>query len=400
MTYDIPTALPRSTDHGTRLTTADLAADLALTRIAASFRFLLAITPRDADTARRAFLDGEDTDPVFTYRDLDIDPDVLATLLQWIDVEAVEDEDLSLLLHAKHRELEVQLEMLRARGTPDFLRLSLKLYGTASPELLATAEEILDALPPNPPHHDRLDAEQFHQLAETEIEHYRELDADIGIHAEVRSDVSGILVQGNTLLISSAASVARARAQALIQHEIGTHLVTHVNGSGQPIRTLSEGLAGYDETQEGLAVLAEIGCGQLTVSRLRQLATRVLAVHRLVEGASFTDAYRELVDRGVPQASAFMTAMRVYRCGGFTKDAIYLRGLVDLLAHLRADGDLSLLFLGKFSLEDLPRIRELADRSMLAPARVTPRYLTDPDATARLAAAAAADDLTTIATAA
>ena len=57
---------------------------------------------------------------------------------------------------------------------------------------------------------------------------------------------------------------------ALLQHEVGTHLVTHVNGSAQPIKVLGTGFAGYDETQEGLAVLAEIACGGLTAFRLLQ----------------------------------------------------------------------------------------------------------------------------------
>ena len=60
--------------------------------------------------------------------------------------------------------------------------------------------------------------------------------------------------------------------------------MTQVNGTHQPIKVLGVGLAGYDETQEGLAVLAEIACGGLTAFRLRQLAGRVVAVHRLIGG--------------------------------------------------------------------------------------------------------------------
>ena len=39
--------------------------------------------------------------------------------------------------------------------------------------------------------------------------------------------------------------------------------------------------------------------------------------------------------------------MRVFRSGGMTKDAIYLRGLVELLEHLGAGGSLDPLWLGK-----------------------------------------------------
>ena len=77
------------------------------------------------------------------------------------------------------------------------------------------------------------------------------------MHAEVRPDVNGVMVSGDVLLIGPETKVQRARAQALLHHEVGTHLVTQANGSHQPIKVLGVGLAGYDETQEGLAVLAE-----------------------------------------------------------------------------------------------------------------------------------------------
>ena len=88
--------------------------------------------------------------------------------------------------------------------------------------------------------------------------------------------------------------------------------------------------------------------------------------------------------------------MRVYRAGGLTKDAIYLRGLLDLLDHLRGGGDLELLFLGKFALRDLPLVQDLHDRDVLCPARLRPRWLLDPLARERLERAAATDDLTTL----
>src|SRR5690606_21754765 len=139
------------------------------------------------------------------------------------------------------------------------------------------------------------------------------------------------------------------------------------------------------------AVLAEVGCGGLTPFRLRQLAVRVLTVHRMLGGASFREAYQALVEAGIPAGAAYSTTMRIYRSGGLTKDAIYLRGLLDLLDHLRSGGTLELLFLGKFALRDLPLVQDLHDRGVLCPARLRPRWLLDPQAVERLAAAAATD---------
>lgn len=378
------------------LSAADLAVDHRLALLSQSFRFLLEVTPVDADDLRDDFLEGREPDPGFTYRELDTDPDVVRAELDAIDVGEVEDPVLGQLLRAKHREMELQLDMLEARDTADFLPLSVELYGGVSPSLRTQAETLLASITRTEAGDEALDAEEFLALAEDEIAHYRAEDPDLDMHAEIRTDVNGVMVSGDTLLIGPETKVQRARAQALLHHEVGTHLVTQANGSHQPIKVLGVGLAGYDETQEGLAVLAEIACGGLTAFRLRQLASRVVTVHRMIGGASFAEAHEALVADGFPESSAWTTVMRVYRSGGMTKDAIYLRGLVELLEHLGSDGSLDQLWLGKFSLRDLPLIGDLEDRGLLRPPRVLPRYLHDPATDANLARAAGTEDLSTL----
>jgi uncharacterized protein (TIGR02421 family) len=175
------------------------------------------------------------------------------------------------------------------------------------------------------------------------------------------------------------------RVHALLQHEVGTHIVTHVNGSHQPLRLLGAGLADYEETQEGLAVFAEYLVGGLTARRLRQLAARVIAVHQMVAGESFPSVHRHLVDNGVGAIEAFTITMRVFRSGGLTKDAVYLQGLRSVVNHIGAGGSLDSLWLGKMSLADVPHIDALRQRGVLHDPLLQPRYLDDPDARRRLA---------------
>lgn len=59
-----------------------------------------------------------------------------------------------------------------------------------------------------------------------------------------------------TLFIPATASFREDRVEPLIQHEIGTHVVTYRNGESQPLSLLAVGLPGYEETQEGLAIMA------------------------------------------------------------------------------------------------------------------------------------------------
>ncbi len=378
------------------LSTEDLAVDHRLALLSGSFRFLLDITPVDADDRRDDFLAGRDPEPSFTYRELETDPDVVRAELDSIDLGTVEDPVLGQLLRAKHREMELQLDMLAARDTDDFLPLSVELYGGVSPTLRTQAEEVLRSITRTEPSGEALDAKGFLAVAEAEIARYRDEDPDLAMHAEIRSDVNGVMVSGDVLLIGPETRVQAERAEALLHHEVGTHLVTQANGTHQPIKVMGVGLAGYDETQEGLAVLAEIACGGLTAFRLRQLASRVVTVHRMIGGATFAEAHDALVADDFPAGSAYTTVMRVYRSGGMTKDAIYLRGMVELLEHLGAGGTLDQLWLGKFSLRDLPLIGDLQDRGLLRPPRVLPRYLHDPATHANLARAAGTEDLSTL----
>lgn len=378
------------------LAVIDRAVDHQLSQLGQSFRFVLDVTPVDADDVKDAFLAGEVDEPVFTYRELETDPEVLQTVLERIDVGVVRDGTVASLLAGKKRELGLQLAMLRARGSADFRSLSVELFGGVRPDLLTAAEAILARVEPQPWGGERLTAEEFLELAREEIDYYRALEPDVDIHAELRPDSTGVMVSGNLLLIGPEASVDCDRAAALVQHEIGTHLVTQVNGSHQPLQVFGTGLAGYDETQEGLAVLAEIASGELTVSRVRQLAGRVVTVHRMLGGSSFRDCWAALVDDGFHPGAAYTTVMRVFRSGGLTKDAVYLRGLLELLAHLRHGHRLDALFLGKFSLVDLPLVDELAARGVLRAPVLLPRWFDDPAGRARLDAAAHTTDPTAL----
>jgi uncharacterized protein (TIGR02421 family) len=354
------------------------------------------VTPIDLVAARRQF-DRDGATPDFEYRPLEDDPAVSAKRLADVDVDSVEDPTLASLLMAKAREVGLQLDMLACRGTRDFLTMSIELYGAVSPGLMAEAEAILDRVPtPTRDDGPRLDARQIAAAAQVELDHYRALAPDIETHVEVREGSTGLMVSNGVLLIAPTSSVTSARIEALLHHEIGVHVVTHVNGANQPLHVLATGLAGHDETQEGLAVLAEHLVGGLDAARLRQLAARVVAVHQMLEGAEFPEVHRILVDTGVPRTQAFTITTRVFRSGGLTKDAVYLRGLRDLIDHLAAGHELDTLWLGKMPLESVPLVAEMHRRGALVDPLLHPRFLDDPIARDRLAAIANVSSLSSL----
>lgn len=375
------------------LVPGDLAIDRELADIALGYRFLLDVTPVDLIGVRRRFVD-DGKPPEFSYRPLEHDVAAVADQLAKVAAQTVEDATLSHLVRAKQREVALQLEMLRCRGSTDFLPLSMELYGAVSPSLLAAAEQLLDEIEvPAQDGQQALDAVTFARRVEAELDRYRAVFPEIEVRVDVRDDGTGVLFTNGDLLIASTARVPISRVDALLQHEVGTHVVTYVNGMRQPLRLLAAGLAGYDETQEGLAVLAEHLVGGLTAGRLRQLAARVVAVHQMVEGASFAEVHRALVHAGVQQGPAFSIAVRVFRAGGLTKDAVYLRGLIDIMTHLRTGHDLEVLWLGKMALADAPLVEELRTRQVLLQPTLRPRYLDDPAARSRLHQAATTTSL-------
>jgi uncharacterized protein (TIGR02421 family) len=363
-------------------------ADRRLSEITATFDFLLQVTPVNtarvwAEFQRRAFA----IVPEFDYRPLVVDAAALKRRLYAIRTDRLEDPTLAQLLDDTRDELDRRITMLTDRNTPRFLQGSLQVYGGVDDALHRLAREVLSALEPREDEGDAaaLDAAEFTALAECELAYYRELDPTLEATAEVSGEVPGVMVSKGRLLVGKAVTIAAARADALIQHEIGTHVLTHHNGAAQPLSQLASGLAGYEELQEGIAVFMEYLAGGLLPTRLRTLAARVVAVRCLTDGAGFPEAFRELTGRyGVRERAAFTLCMRVYRSGGLTKDLVYLRGLVQLLEYLRSGGELEPLFLGKVALAHIPLMRELRWRQVLRPPSLLPRCLATEQGAARL----------------
>jgi len=372
-----------------RITEAVRECDHRLAEISQSFDLLLHVTPVNAHQAWERFRHGGcQSAPEFLYRPRPDDPSLMKRRLFSIPLERIEDPSLAAIFRAKQDELDRQTTLLADRNTPRFLLGCRQIFGDVEPSLLSLAKTILRDIPPHT-HDDRkgdvLAVEEFAEMARAEIAHYRKQDPTLAARVEVRDDITGILVSKGNFLIGTDTRVARARVEATLAHEIGTHALTYHNGRQQPLQELYCGMAGYEPLQEGIAVLAEYLVGGLSRPRLRLLAGRVLAVELLTEGADFLETYRHLHDQGrFSQQTAFTIAMRVHRGGGYTKDAVYLRGLSSLLQYLAKGGDLEALMVGKITLELLPFIEELRWRQVLQPPRLTPRYLASAQARQRL----------------
>jgi uncharacterized protein (TIGR02421 family) len=364
--------------------------DRRLAEIGDSFDVLLQATPINAAAAWNSFRRNSfQKSPRFEYRPLAVDPGLMKRRLYEIPMERIEDPTLTHLLLQKQDELDRKITLLSDIDTPRFLQGSLQIYGGVEPSLSGLADELLRGISPRRRDGrpgDRQSATEFAARAQAEIDYYRSRYPEFLAQATVRDDLySGLMVSGGNLLIGREASIPAARVEALLQHEIGTHLLTYYNGCAQPFRQLESGLAGYDVLQEGLAVLAEYLVGGLDAARMRVLAARVAAVQQMLGGATFVDTFRFLHGEcGIVQQTAYTITMRVHRGGGLTKDAIYLRGVIEMLDYLQSGGTLEPLWVGKIAADHIPLMRELEHRQILRPPPLRPRFIDTPAAIEKL----------------
>jgi uncharacterized protein (TIGR02421 family) len=365
---------------------AALDADRKLDSIASSFDFLLSVSPINTqDAMARFFGRDEEVPPKFRYRPLTVDPDIAKRALYEVDLSRLEDPLLERLLSEKRRELDYQLTLLATRNTPGFRPASMLLYGTVSPQLLSDAHAILASTPPASMPGKKVGAHDVAAAASRLIDRYRMVDDRFQAKVEVRDDVSGLLVSGGRLLISSTTSMAQSRLDALLSHEISVHLLTYFNGSTQGLSIFRTGLAQYEGIQEGLGVFAEWAVGGLTRARLRLLAGRVVAVEAMIDGAGFIDVYRRLTqDLGFSRKAAFDLCARVFRSGGFAKDAIYLKGFRAVVDRVATGASLDAFWLGKIAPEHVDAIEELLLRGLLQAPVFVPDFLARDDAKSRI----------------
>ena len=74
--------------------------------------------------------------------------------------------------------------------------------------------------------------------------------------------------------------------------------------------------------------------------RLRRIALRVKAIAMALDGADFIEVFRSFIEAGQSEEESFQSTMRCFRGGdvlgstAFTKDTVYLKGMLEVYAFL------------------------------------------------------------------
>jgi uncharacterized protein (TIGR02421 family) len=174
----------------------------------------------------------------------------------------------------------------------------------------------------------------------------------------------------------------------LLEHEALVHSLTALNGRQQPLLpSLALSSPRTTATQEGLATFAEQITGSIDIERMKRVSLRIEAVAMALAGADFVQVFRYFLEAGQNEVESFSSTQRVFRgvplTGGcaFSKDTVYLRGLIGLHTFFRSALRqrklrlCRLLFAGKMTLADVQRFEPLFDSGVIAPPRWLPEWV-------------------------
>lgn len=345
--------------------------DKELYKLAKNFEVLGFVNPLNVEKEKQRFFKSKFTvNPSFSYKPLTIDPHAFKAKMYGLKVEQLEDVHIRQVYIDIIRSYTDKVDLLNTLGTENFLYNSLRYFGEPNAQDIANANFLLycEELP-------QFENETHLEMAEVKAK-FKEEGARYGFAYNVQ-EVSHIpsdalvINSKRLLMLKKGAKFTPTRLNALLNHEIGVHMVTTMNAQEQPLKFLSLGLPRNTYTQEGLAIMSELLSGCLSIGRLKELGLRVLAVHYMAKGYDFKTTFERLKDEhNVNEDKLFYLVTRVYRGGGFTKDFLYLKGFRKVLDMQARDVKLDNLFLGKTTHTHLTILNELVDRKILNP----PKY--------------------------
>ena len=319
--------------------------------------------------------------------------------LDAISREADPDHPIGHYLCDSARSWSIAAELLEALGTPEVTTHSVRLFGRPDEQLPGAGPTTREAA-----HHfidiaNELDREL---LAPSECVAISATALQLQLQSALDDFFDKRVIEvvlDPDLIAKAAAGANRIRLRhgaafsdydrhQLIEHEAFVHSLTALNGREQPhLQSLALSSPRTTATQEGLATFAEQITGAIDIERMKRISLRIEAVAMALEGADYLQVFHYFRDAGQSDADSFTSAQRVFRgvplTGGsaFTKDTVYLRGLVSVHTFFRwalRHNKLLLcrrLFAGKMTLGDVQRWEPLFDSGVLVPPRWLPKWV-------------------------
>ena len=350
--------------------------DANLNRLVQKIELLNYINPLNIESEKKQFFSSKyNYEPKFKYPKKRFNGFKLHRLFFSQRLERIEDEDIRALYEDIIYDHSGLIECIETIGQGrKFYYNSLKSFGTPTEKDLENAKFIL-----------RFDDSEFDEsmLPMYNVEDAKAYFAEFSKRYDFNYNIifsnnisAAAMVRNNTqtLVLRKNHKFSKNQLEVLANHEIGVHMVTTFNAINQPLKVFSNGFPNNVETQEGLAVYAEYMSGCLTLTRLKELSYRVIAVDSLAKGYDFSATFDLLHNQyKLNRDKAFSISLRVHRGGGFTKDHLYLSGLRNIFDYAKESRDLDILLTGKMSQEYIPVVNKMKSLGLAN----TSKYYTD-----------------------
>lgn len=291
--------------------------------------------------------------------------------------------------------------MLMHVGTPEFTEYSIKIYGR--PDAVYKLQgltavdgarfflDITENLLGNPniqPTETNISAADFASWLKAEVDEFFQHDSvkvvvDEKLSSKALAGATRIRVRGNAVF-------SQLDKDQLLHHEAFVHTATQLNGRKQMnLQSLGLGAPRTTRTQEGIAVIAELATNSIDLNRLRRIALRVIAVKKALDGADFIDLFKFFLESGQTEQESVKSAQRIFRGGAvkggvvFTKDSVYLQGLLEVHTFLRLairenkPNLVKNLFAGRLTMADALRLDPYFENGWLKPPVYMPTWASD-----------------------
>lgn len=305
------------------------------------------------------------------------------------------------LIYKTARSYTSAAHMIGAIGTPDFTRYSIELYGKPNDAYKTQEWTALDAAEFFLNKTDELlggyvvpatvadiPVEEFAERLRKEIDVFF---VDDKVEVVIDPELASKAIAGSKRVrLRAGAMYSELDLNQLLEHEAYVHAATMHNGKRQSnLKLLSLGAPRTTRTQEGIAVLAELMTLSLDVVRLRRVALRIKAISMALDGADFIEVFQSFLEAGQSEEESYQSTVRCFRGGDvrgktvFTKDTVYLKGMMEVHAflavaiHENRPELANALFAGRLSLGDVVELAPYFETGFLSGPYYMPKWASD-----------------------
>jgi hypothetical protein len=323
-----------------------------IVRAAREVQLLAALTPVEAHGERQRLVvelgQGRRASPRWVYAPVSHAP--LRRALDAAETALARSADpLHALYLARVRELSIEAALCAAAGTGDVAALARERFAASDPGPSRDASRLCAAWLAEAPVRaggrplasDDPDPRSLLSQMRSAVGRLR-----LPFAVVTQPSLAALAATGEqVILVAPGRLVHEEDAARTVLHEVEGHACPRALSRGAPLGLIRAGTACGVDDQEGRALALEERAGLLGARRRRQLAARHRAVEAMLDGASFADVARTLVDaHGLETLDAVVIAERAFRGGdgtrpGLGRERVYLESFVRVRAHLAARPD-------------------------------------------------------------